>query len=295
MSGTSGSCLYRSNPRDINELDICDPYKLDCYLANPYLSYWTSAYLNGYTDSTGFHPAGDINAYHATIDYLGRYFDQFLSYIVFYNKMQYESQRLSQVRFDIGWYCRYTADNYGNYFNAESCFQLLNGSTVATPPIPTVKSFCGSMCCYRKAYNLRGWFWLNMQFVLRFFTESVRYINLPPSIRRWRCEVLLPAKTIIVNGGGAVTNAELFLLQYRAPGPSIMYSSFSNEPFSRNCFCFSCCVYDETVTPSAPWVLDTTNSKDIMKYILSPVISCGDGTCLGSGCPSGCSADCIYP
>ena len=30
--------------------------------------------------------------------------------------MQYESQNLPFVKYEIGWYCRYTADNERNYF-----------------------------------------------------------------------------------------------------------------------------------------------------------------------------------
>ena len=307
MSITSDSCLYYNNVNNLSEIDICDPYKLDCYLANPYLCFWTSAYLNGYSDVSGTHPPGDINAYHATIDYLGRYFDQFISYIVFYNKMQFESQNINNVSYEIGWYCRYTADNYGNYFNTESAFSYKDGNIFdpTTPPIPTVKKFCGGMCCYRKAYNLKGWFWQNMQLALRFFTEGVRYENLPISRRIWRCEVTLPQKIITINSANtssSVANVSLVLLEYKAPGPSILYSTIVNSAYIKNCMCFTCCVYDETITPVAPWVLNANLNKDIMKYIYSPVITCGDGTCDGiPPCPSGCAnstasvANCIYP
>ena len=81
--------------------------------------------------------------------------------------------------FTIGWYCRYTADNYNNKFNPEAPFDIFveqsSGSSFkkdCVQPEATPKNFCGSMCCFRKAYNLKGWFWLNMQFALRFLQKK---------------------------------------------------------------------------------------------------------------------------
>ena len=104
-----GSCLYYSDPSNLNIMKICDPERLDCYLANPYLTFWNNIYINGYTQPTftgvniccddGDLPPNNDIAFQATYQYFLEYPEQLQSYIIFYNKMQYESQNLPFVNF----------------------------------------------------------------------------------------------------------------------------------------------------------------------------------------------------
>ncbi len=150
------------------------------------------------------------------------------------------------------------------------------------------KSFCGSMCCFRKAYNLRGWFWQTMQFVLRFFSEQAKLIK----NGRYTCQVTLPEQNLEICAASGVT-FNITLPTVTIPSPTIMFSSFDGQTFLKNCSCTKCCVYDNTNIPEAPWYLDGGSipfANDIFHFSIAPVINCPDEC---SPC-EGCSADCTF-
>lgn len=281
----SGSCLYHKDPTNLDKIDICDPEKLDCYLANPYLTFWISAYLYGFDMSAcGLDPIPPFSDF--SVQAIFYYFlqkpEELNSYIIFYNKMQYESQNMPFINFEIGWYCRYTADNENNYFYS---LQIIPDNINLI--FPNKKSFCGSMCCFRKAYNLRGWFWQTMQFVLRFFSEQAKLIK----NGKYTCQVTLPEITLEICAANGVTY-DITLPSITIPSPTIMFTTFDGQTFLKNCSCVKCCVYDNTNIPEAPWYLNGDPLSELVFHSsIAPVIDCPD-TC--SPCP-GCSADCTYP
>ena len=178
----SGSCLYNKDPANLNRIDICDPEKLDCYLAHPFLYHGLIIiYLEMNMYILMIHifinnkSSRNEISFHALFYYFSQFPEEINSVVAFYNKMMYESQIKEFVNFTIGWRCTYTLKKNKNKFISLLCINAFKSPEIVNDIYPiTPVSFCASMCCFRKAFFLKGWFWQLVQFSLRFFQQRVK-------------------------------------------------------------------------------------------------------------------------
>ena len=311
-----GSCLYYSDPANLNKINICDPEKLDCYLAHPFFVPWTNNYLfgneyvyfNDTLSSLTTKAARNEISFHALFYYFSQFPEEINSVVAFYNKMMYESQIKEFVNFTIGWRCTYTLKKNKHKFISTLCINAFKSAEIINDIYPiTPVSFCASMCCFRKAFFLKGWFWQLVQFSLRFFQQRVKLFRQGS----YDCPKLLKEKKLNFNpyntsNPGVPPNCYLFnfpstsisIPQIISPDLTIMFSTFDNQNPIKNCSCLINCALNivdpsdptNTLEGDAPWGQDVfgSDTMDMCRLIL-PWLNC----CNIVNCCGGPSKDCI--